>query len=355
MENNRKSAPKKRAQAKKLPRRTLIILSAAAIALLAVAAAVSPYLLRGAPVSASIRIPRGATIGNLRDSLAKYFGESYASKVIRVLPIGDEEIAGRYGMYRIEKGTSPLRAARRLAKWAQEPVRITINGFRSRNDMAARIAARMDFKAEDLLLAMSDSVLLASYGLTADNSPVLFLDDSYDFYWTSTPQEIIKKIGEHYLDFWTKERRAKAASLGLTPAQIGIVASIVDEETLKADEKGRIGRLYINRLHAGMRLQADPTVRFALNDFTIRRVGGEALNVQSPYNTYRVGGLPPGPIRTTSAATIDAILNSKASGDLYMCARPDFSGYHDFAATYAEHQANARRYQEALDRKGLTL
>ena len=132
-----------------------------------------------------------------------------------------------------------------------------------------------------------------------------------------------------------------------------IVASIVDEETNKADEKGKIGRLYINRLNKGMKLQADPTVKFALGDFSLRRIRKNHLSVNSPYNTYRNTGLPPGPIRTTSVATIDRILDSEPSDHIYMCAKEDFSGYHNFAASYSEHMANARKYQQALNKRGI--
>ena len=132
-----------------------------------------------------------------------------------------------------------------------------------------------------------------------------------------------------------------------------IICSIVDEESNAKSEKGTIGRLYINRLKKGMKLQADPTVRFALNDFTIRRVTRNHLTVDSPYNTYQVEGLPPGPIRTTSVETIDAVLNSQPNDYLYMCAKEDFSGTHNFAADYATHQENARRYQNALNERGI--
>ncbi|MDE5675491.1 MAG: endolytic transglycosylase MltG, partial [Muribaculaceae bacterium] len=150
-----------------------------------------------------------------------------------------------------------------------------------------------------------------------------------------------------------EERIQKAKDLGLTPAQLMTIASIVDEETNKLDEKDEIGRLYINRYLKGMKLQADPTVKYAVGDFSLRRILNTHLKTSSPYNTYLNTGLPPGPIRTTSVATIDQILNSKPSDAIYMCAKEDFSGYHNFAATYKEHLANAKRYQAALNRRGI--
>ena len=194
---------------------------------------------------------------------------------------------------------------------------------------------------------------LSNYDLTPENSLALFLDDTYEVYWSTSAKSVLDKIGENYLRFWTQERRQKASALGRTPAEMSILASITDEESNAAEEKGTIGRLYNNRLQKGMRLQSDPTVRFAVNDFTIRRVKGEHLKINSPYNTYKISGLPPGPIRTTGAKTIDLILNSEPNDYIYMCAKEDFSGRHNFAKDYAEHSANAMRYRKALDARGI--
>lgn len=312
-----------------------------------------PMMVSGADRDAVIRIPADATEKNLADSLTRYLGEAYSDKVMKLVRMRKINIKERHGAYMIPKGTSPFRAMRKLGRGAQQPVRLTINGFRSLDTMAERIAARLDSNKEELLKAFTDEKNLAPYGLTSAQAPALFLDDTYEVYWTATPEELMKKIGENYLNVWNDERRKKAEALGLSPADVATIASITDEETTKKDEKGRIGRLYINRLNKGMRLQADPTVRFAAGDFTIRRVRKEHLNVESPYNTYRHAGLPPGPIRTTGVETIDLILDSKPSDDLYMCAREDFSGYHNFASEYGEHMQNALRYQHALDTRGI--
>ncbi len=309
----------------------------------------------GAPREAVIRIPSGAALSNISDSLTTHLSPAYSRKVIILMKMMRVNPSARHGAYMITKGLSPLRAAHKLTKGAQKPVKITINGFRSLNLMAERIAAKLDFTPDSLLALLSKAETLKPYGLTSEQALSLFLDDTYEVYWSASPQDIIDKIGSNYKDVWNEHRQQLAAREGLTPAQIMTLASIVDEETNAQGEKGEIGRLYMNRLKKGMRLQADPTIRFALNDFTIKRVGGAHLMVESPYNTYKHNGLPPGPLRTTSVATIDAVLESKPSDALYMCAKEDFSGTHRFAATYSEHQENAHRYRKALSAKGIEL
>lgn len=324
-----------------------VLIVAAAIILL-------PFFTAKSPAAATIMIPRNASSAMVRDSLEKYFGAGYASRTLRVFDLMAKNPASRYGAYEIPKGASPFAVGRRLARGAQKEVKLTINGVREFDSFIPRIAAKFDFSADDFRKALANPETLRPYDLTPEQAPALFMNDTYLSYWNSTPQAVIAKVGENYLNFWNNERKAKAEKLGLTPAEVMIVASIVDEESNKADEKGKIGRLYINRLHKRMKLQADPTVRFALKDFTIRRVTQKhILSAPAPYNTYRSAGLPPGPIRTTSTRTVDAILNSAPSTDIYMCAREDFSGYHNFAATYEEHQQNARRYQKTLDERGI--
>lgn len=331
-----------------------LIASTIVVVVIAVAAwFISPLFLEKASADAIIRIPHNADKEMLHDSITKYLGNKYSSHVMRSLALAGYHPEERHGAFQITHGTSPLRAARRLAKGAQTPLTLTINGFRSVNTLAQRIAARLDFSADSLLNLLADPATLSPYNLTPEQAIALFIDDSYEVYWSATPEDIVKKIGDNYNRVWNNERREKASRLGLSPLQVATVCSIVDEETNKLDEKGRVGRLYINRLNIGMPLQADPTIRFALNDFTIRRVKGDHLKVESPFNTYRNKGLPPAPIRTSNVATIDEVLNSSPSDDLYMCASEDFSGHHNFAHTYSEHQANARRYQNELNRRGI--
>ncbi|MDE6296909.1 MAG: endolytic transglycosylase MltG [Muribaculaceae bacterium] len=335
------------------PGRRIYLLSGLAIVIVVLLLWLFPFVMYGASGEAVIRIPKNATEKNVTDSLSKYFGDKFASKVMKIARFPQGNPALRHGAYLIQKGDNPISVARRLTHGAQQPVNITINGFRSLENLTDRISAKLDFPADSLRSLLADPEIMSTYGLTPDQALALFVDDTYQVYWSASPADLIKKIGDNYLDVWNDKRKEKASALGLTPDQVMIICSITDEETNANSEKGTIGRLYINRLKKGMKLQADPTVRFALNDFTIKRVKGEHLKVDSPYNTYRYAGLPPGPIRTTSKTTIDLVLDSQENDYIYMCAKEDFSGTHNFASDYNEHLANARKYQQALDQRGI--
>ncbi len=312
-----------------------------------------PLIMRHTVEAATIRIPSGATEKNVTDTLTKYYGDSFAGSVMKLVKLRKTDLSSRHGSYEIGAGSNALSVARRISSGGQTPVRITINGFRDLDLLCERIAAKMDFSAADFKACLSDPATFAPYGLTPVQALAIFVDDSYQIYWSATPGEVIDKIGKNYLNVWNPERRRKAGELGLTPAEVMILSSIVDEESNATEEKGTIGRLYINRLDKGMRLQSDPTVRFAVGDFTIRRIKGEHLKVDSPYNTYTHNGLPPGPIRTTGVGTIDLILDSTPNNYLYMCAKEDFSGTHNFATTFEEHSKNARKYREALNARNI--
>lgn len=332
---------------------TLWILIGAAILVSLGMLTIAPYMVSSSESEATIRIPKGATMQNVEDTLTKYFGPEYSSKVLKILSLGGFDPVARHGMYVIPAGATPFATMRKLSRGAQTPVRLTINGFRTLPYLAERMGIKMEFSADDFLKAATDSAFLAQYDLTPQQAIGLFLDDTYEVYWTATPREVLDKIGQNYRDYWNEGRKAVAQDLGVTPSEMMILASIVDDETNQEFEKGRIGRLYLNRLDMNMRLQADPTVRYALQDFTIRRVTGEHTEVESPYNTYKYLGLPPGPLRTTSRKTLSAILNSDPTEDLFMCARPDGSGFHNFSVTYEEHLENAKRYHQSLDERGI--
>lgn len=336
-----------------VPGRKLWLLSGLAVVLIILLVWLFPFVMSHTHHEALIRIPKNASKEQLRDSLTKYYGEKFAGRVLSVARFPNNDVASRYGSYLIPEGMNPISVGRRLTHGTQTPVSITVNGFRSLPLLTSRIAAKLDFPADSLQAVLADPQVLAPYGLSPSQALALFVDDTYELYWTASPLDVVKKMGVNYLSLWNSSRRARADSLGVSPAEVMTICSIVDEETNAKEEKGAIGRLYLNRLKKGMRLQADPTVRFALQDFTIRRVRAEHLKADSPYNTYRYAGLPPGTIRTTSASTVDLFLQSEPNDYIFMCAKEDFSGRHNFASSYADHQANARRYQKALDERGI--
>lgn len=340
---------------KKNVRKRLITITLIVTAIIVIGglAIMFPIMIEGTPKSAEIKIPEKATAEMVSDSLTKYFGKSYSDKVMRMAKLSCANFSGRYGAYQIPEGTSAFKGMIILCRRNQTPRKFTINHQRSLQAIAEIAAQKINCTPEQFKRAATDSAFLAKYNLSADDVLALFLDQTYEIYWSSTPEKLLSKIGDNYNLFWDQNRMEKAAALNLTPVEVTIIASITDEESNKSDEKGTIGRLYINRLQKGMKLQSDPTVRFALNDFTIKRVTSKHLGFDSPFNTYLYKGLPPGPICTTSEKTIESILDSEPSEYLYMCARADFSGYHEFAVDYADHVRNALNYQHELDRRGI--
>ena len=310
-----------------------------------------PAVANKSETSAVIKIPYNATNEMVRDSVAKYLGDKYASALVSVSKLRKGDFSKRHGAYMIDSGMTPWNAERVLKQGAQHPMIVVINGSKGLDKMSEKVAQKLDFTADSLINQLKDSTFLAEYGLKPEQALALFIDDSYQVYWNSSPQAFSKKMGQHYKKVWNEERIEKAKKLGLTPAEVVTLASIVDEETNKMDEKPLVARLYLNRLDQNMKLQADPTVKFALGDFGLRRIRNEHLQVESPYNTYKVTGLPPGPIRTVTVKDIDAVLDAPQHPYIYMCAKDDFSGYHSFATDYGTHMQNARRYQKALNQR----
>lgn len=298
-----------------------------------------------------VYIPRDATKIQIRDSLKARLGSSDGTRVYMIWKLSGGRERTAHGAYGVEPGQSALSIARRIKNGRQTPVKASFTSVRTLQDLARRVTRTLEITPEEFLEAC-DKVLPDS-GFTREQYPAAFLPDSYEFFWSAGGETVVRRLLEYRNRFWTPERIAAAKRLGLTKVDVATVASIVEEETAKTDERPKVARLYLNRLHDGMRLQADPTVKFAVGDFTLRRITEKHLNVKSPYNTYQVNGLPPGPIRVADAATLDAVLNAPAHPYIYMCAKPDFSGYHDFATDYATHKANAARYRAELNRRGI--
>lgn len=301
--------------------------------------------------AAWIKIPANPTQEQVLDSLRAQLGYSYGKTLHDIWKIINSQPGKAAGAYLVQPGEPIIDIARRLKSGNQTPVKITFNNIRTAPQLADRIAGQLDFTAAQFLAKARQE--LPSAGFDSLNITTPFLPDTYEFYYTATPKQVIDRLLAYYNSFWTPERLQKAGDLGLTPSQVITLASIVDEETAAPFEKPTIARLYLNRLKKGMKLQADPTVKFAVGDFTLRRILNQHLSTPSPYNTYLHEGLPPGPIRIPEKSTIDAVLNAPANNYLYMCAKEDFSGTHNFATTLEQHNANAARYRAALNARGI--
>ncbi len=334
--------------------KAIIVILALVVTVAAVAAAwVIPYFYDRAGVKAMVRVSPGMTFVSLKDSLDIYCNEGFADRVVRVMSWMDVDLSSRCGAYKIAPEDNPFSVARRIRNREQTPVKLTFNNIRLKEQFAQRVSQRLMMPADDLIKAMADSAVCSRYGKSTVTIVNILLPDTYEVYWDITPEELLDRMYGYYMRFWDESRVKKAKAIGLSPDEVQVLASIVEEETARADERGMVARLYLNRLDRGMMLQADPTVKYAIGDFSIRRITNAMLATPSPYNTYLNVGLPPGPIRISSKQAIDAVLNAPKHDYLYMCAKEDFSGYHNFTASYSQHLSNARRYQAELNRRGI--
>lgn len=259
----------------------------------------------------------------------------------------------RPGRYVLDRGMSVIDIVRMLKLGLQAPVSLTFNNSRGVHHLAGRLSSQLEADSLSLLRAIESSANARNIGLSREEMVAIFIPNTYEVWWTITPEELIRKMKGEYDRFWSADRERARKALGMSRLEVSTLASIVYEETAKADEMPRVAGVYLNRLKRRMRLQADPTVKFAVGDWSIKRVLNVHLKKVSPYNTYIVYGLPPGPISLPSIAALDAVLQPESHQYLYFCARPEMDGYHNFAVTYAEHLANARRYTTELNRLGI--
>jgi UPF0755 protein len=257
------------------------------------------------------------------------------------------------GRYALEPGMSNYSLLRLLRSGVQSPVKLTLNKLRTKEQIIFKLSSQLEPDSAAFARLFSDSAFLKDYGIGVSQIQVLFMPNTYELYWNTSPEKVISKIAKSHQQFWNAERKSKARQLNLSIPDIITIASIVEEETNKHDEKPRIASVYLNRLKIGMKLGADPTVKFAVGDFALRRILNIHTQKVSPYNTYMVAGLPPGPICTPGKESIEAILNHEETNYLFFCAKEDFSGYHNFASSYNEHLENARRYQQALNQRNI--
>ncbi len=305
----------------------------------------------------SLYLRPGATLDDLVSELQQrdlLLREKDFRRAAMLLDFGPEV---RPGHYRIAGGLSNPELIRPLRSGHQDPIRLTFGRYRDVQRLSARLAQVMAFDSASMASLLRHPDSLERFGLDEHTVLAAFLPNTYEVWWTNTPGQLLERMLREREQFWnTGSRRAKADSLGLSPLQVAVLASIVEEEQLALPQEWpRIAGLYLNRLRRGMPLEADPTVKFALGDPTLKRLYLKHIDqtADSPYNTYRHAGLPPGPIGTASPAAMDAVLNAENHNYLFLCARADLSGYHAFAATYAEHLRNRSRYTAELNRRGI--
>ncbi|MDH6533385.1 endolytic transglycosylase MltG [Parabacteroides sp. 52] len=257
----------------------------------------------------------------------------------------------RTGRYAVTPHMSNMELLNKLRRGQQTATRITFHNIRFLEDLTKRLEEQLMLSASDLLSRLEDPAYCDSLGFNTETIKSMFLPNTYEVYWNISADGFLNRMKKEYDNFWTEQRRKKAEAIGLTPVEVSILASIVEEETAVADEYPVVAGLYINRLQRGMLLQADPTVKYAVGDVTLQRILFVHLEVDSPYNTYIHPGLPPGPLRIPSIKGLESVLNYTKHHYLYMVAKEDFSGRHNFATTLTEHNRNANRYRSELNRR----
>ncbi len=296
-------------------------------------------------------IPEGTTFKALQQKLYddNIVNEGVSFGVMAKLMKYDETI--KPGRYLLKKNMSNLEAIRLLRSGRQEPIDVTFNNVRLKSELAAKICGNISADSTRFLALLNDTSVVNKYGFNTDNIMCMFIPNTYEVYWTTTEQELLERMHSEYERFWTDTRKQKAEALGMSQVEVSVLASVVQAEQLRhPDERPKVAGLYLNRLKRGIALQADPTLVYAIGDFTITRVLNTHKEIASPYNTYLNTGLPPGPINLPEISSIDAVLNYDDHKYLYMCAKEDFSGYHNFATNLQAHLANAQRYQQALNK-----
>jgi len=298
-------------------------------------------------------IPRGADFEQVVDSLT-HIGAIQDEGAFRWLCEQKKYTTTvKPGRYRISNGTSMNALVNMLRSGEQEPVRVTFSSIKRLPELAGKLGRVLEPDSLAFLQVLMDDDMQRKAGYSRESFIASFIPNTYEFWWTTTPEQFITRMGKEHATFWTAERKAKADALKLSTTEVSTLASIVQAETVKRSDAPKIAGVYLNRLRIGMPLQADPTLKFALGMDSISRVLHKDMEVVSPYNTYKNLGLPPGPINMPETSMIDAVLNAEKHDNLYFCARADLSGYSDFAKSYDQHLVNARKYQKALNKRGI--
>jgi UPF0755 protein len=300
-----------------------------------------------------VYIPTGSKL----DDVVKLFeGKEWLKNANTLQWVMEKKNYGHHvhaGRFLIKNGMSNNDIVNILRSGVQEPIRLTFNNTRTIEDFCGKIAKQIEADSLQLLQYLQDENKLKAFGFKKHTVIGMFIPNTYQVYWNMSADQFAKRMYKEYSKYWNADRLKKAEEIGLSPIEVSTLASIVDEETIKKDEKPRVAGVYVNRLKRKIKLDADPTLKFALGDFTIKRVLNKHKRIDSPYNTYKYRGLPPGPIRQASISGLEAVLNYEKHRYIYFCANPDFSGYHVFAKTLRQHNRNARKYQRALTQRGI--
>ena len=298
-------------------------------------------------------IHTGADYAAVKNELEQggYINDMFSFGILADLAKYPERV--KPGKYHVEHGMSNYNIIRMLRNGSQTPVRLVINKLRTKHDLSSLLGKNLEVDSADVLKMLNDPAFADRYSQDTSTIMCTIMQNTYEFYWNTSVDKVFGKIEKSFKSYWDDAHQAKAKEQGLSITEAIILASIIDEESNKQDEKPNIASTYLNRLRKGIRLQADPTIKFAVGNFMLRRITGTYLDFDSPYNTYMYTGLPPGPICTPSIGSIEAVLNAPQTDYLYFCAKPDFSGYHNFTGSYAEQMKNAHQYQQALNARGI--
>lgn len=300
----------------------------------------------------TVVVPPGADFEQVMDTLRKHEvlkSEATFRKTAEALKYKTIRI----GKYDISGCRTNLDLVRLLRRGQHYPVKFTFNNTRTVDQLVEKVGNKFFFEPQELSALLHDKGYMSKFGLSDTTAVCLFIPNTYEIYYDITAEEFLDRMNGYYQEFWNEKRKVTASEIGLTPVQVATLASIVEEENMRPSEKAIIAGLYINRLNKGMLLQSDPTVKFAIGDFARKRILNADLQIDSPYNTYKYAGLPPGPIRIPEASTMDSVLHYRHHNYLYMCAKEDFSGYHNFTASAAVHAQNAARYRAALNARNI--
>lgn len=313
----------------------------------------SPNLTIAGAGKYTLYIPTGSTYESVLDSLrsANYIDDMASFEWVADFMKYPESV--KSGRYIFTNGMSNRAMINKLRSGAQSPLNIVITKKRLKTELAESICSRLEISAGSLLQLLNDQDFLEQYGLNIETVMAIFLQNTYEVWWNTSAGELVDRMYSEYERFWNKERLSKAADLGLSPIEVITIASIVEEETIMEDEKPTVAGVYINRIRENWKLQADPTIKFALKNFGLQRILYKHLEVESPYNTYKYKGLPPGPICLPGPGSIAAVLNAEKHAYMFMCAKDDLSGYHNFAKTDRQHNQNRRKYQQALNQRNI--